>query len=97
MKTKNPIKLLKRGDIWGAIVSIFIIIIGALGAIFASLGLCVACSIPIIALILSLIGIGTGFLYDYNIWVISIGVIFLGISIYFFYRKRKCKTCEIKN
>jgi len=96
MKRKNPITLIKRGDIWGAIVAIFLIILGALGAIFASLGICLACSIPIVALIFSFFGISIGFLYDYNLWFISIGILFLAISIYFFYRKRKCKTCEIK-
>jgi hypothetical protein len=97
MKTKNPLKLLKRGDIWGATLSLFIILLGVLGAIAGALGICLACSIPIIALVLSLLGISTGFLYDYNIWIISIGILFLVISIYFFHKKRKCKICKIKN
>jgi LPXTG-motif cell wall-anchored protein len=97
MKTKNPLNLLKGRDIWGAIVSLFVIILGILGAIASAFGICLACSIPLITLILSFLGISTGFLYDNNIWIISIGIIFLGISIYFFHRKRKCKTCQIKN
>jgi len=97
MKTKNPLKLLKRGDIWGAVVSLFVILLGVLGAIAGALGICIACTIPIVALILSFLGISTGFLYDNNIWIISVGILFLFLSIYFFYRKRKCKTCKIKN
>jgi len=82
---------------WIGIASFFLLGLGIVGAISSTIGACAFCFIPALAFGLSIVGISTGVLIDYNIYLISFGVIFLILSIFLFVNKeRLCKVCKLK-
>jgi hypothetical protein len=95
MKRKNPIVLLKRGDFWGAIAAFFLLLFGIMGTMFASLGICIFCILPVLTFLLSIFGLSVGTISDYNWWFLGFGIFFLVLTIYLIIRKRRCKTCNI--
>lgn len=61
---------------------------GLFGAVFAAMGVCLVCALPVLAFILGLFGMSIATLYDYNVWFIGVGIFFFVVSLYLYHRKR---------
>jgi len=85
---------LKQLHIWTGVASFFLLIFGISGTMFASLGLCLFCIIPVFTFVLSIFGLSIGIIADYNYWLIGFGLLSLGLAVFLYIKRKKyCKTC----
>lgn len=92
---KKIFDIIRTSSLWTGISSFFLLFFGVSGLVFASLGTCVLCIMPILTFFLAIFGLSMGVIVDYNPLFLGSGLFFLILTVYLQIRKRGCDTCTI--
>lgn len=94
MKIKTTRSKRKKKMAWtGIIIGSVSTFLGAMGAAFSVLGVCLFCLTPLVGL-LGVFGLSVGILADYNLYFIIPGIMLISSGAVLFWRRRKCNECE---
>lgn len=98
-RTNGKRKVFGGSSILAGVSSIVLLFFGVMGAIFASLGICLFCVMPVLTFLLGIFGLSIGVISDYNKLFITAGIFSLGLTFYLWKKrndlKKECKTCKV--